>query len=157
MVVKLVRNYSLNDIKNSINYYLDVAKYDPKVREFALRIVNGNPDKISAIYDWIQQNVGYVGDPVDVELLTSPIRMIKDYQEGKLLAEDCDGMSILATALYRSIGIESTVILMDTSGQGINHSISSAKSEKLGWINVDPSDKTHPLGWEIPYTKKVVV
>lgn len=157
MSIKLIQNYTMSDIKDSINYYLDKASLDPQVREFAIEITRSNPDKISAIYDWIQHNVGYVSDPVDIELFTSPIRMIREYREGESLSEDCDGMAILATALYRSIGIESNVVLLDTGGQGINHAISRAKSEKLGWIDVDPSDKIHPIGWQIFCIKSIVI
>ena len=157
MTVKLVQNYNMTDIANSINYLLDKASLDPGVRDFSLQIVSNSPDKISAIYDWIQYNVQYVSDPIDVELFTSPIRMVRDHQDGKSLAGDCDDMAILATALYRSVGIESNVMLLDTTGKGIDHAISRAKSDKLGWVNSDPSDKTHPLGWEIKSFSKVTV
>ena len=157
MSIKVVQNYTINDIKDGIRYLLEKASYEPGVREFALQLSGAEPDMISPIYGWIRQNVNYVSDPIDVELFTSPIRMISDYQDGKLLAEDCDGMAMLATALYRSLGIESNVVLLDTGGGGIDHAISQVKSDQLGWINVDVSDKTHPLGWEIPYYSRLIV
>ena len=127
-----ISNYTLDDIRKSINYLLDKAKQEPRVRELAVGIISDKPDPIAAVYDWVKTNVKYVPDPVKTELFISPVKMVNDFYEGKQLAEDCDGMAILAVALYRSVGIESNVVIFDTKGEGYDHAIAQAYSDKLG-------------------------
>ena len=155
-----IKGYSLNDIKNSIRQFLDDASGSSDVRALAVGIVSGNQDKIAAVHDWIKQNVSYISDPVsatgDIELFISPIRMTKDYNTGKALGGDCDDMSILATALYRSIGIRANVLLLDTGGMGLDHAVCKVYSEKLGHLMVDPSAPI-PVGWSEQYFSEVEV
>ena len=156
-----IRNYDLSDIKSSINYLLDKAADSEEVRTLAIEIVSNKEDQIAAVYDWVKSNVTYVKDPVrgygEVELFTSPIRMVKDYRNGIRLGGDCDCMALLTTALYRSIGYQSNVVLLDTTGEGLNHAISQVLSDGIEtWVMVDPSASV-PLGWTESYTDKVIV
>ena len=151
-----ISNYTLDDIRKSINYLLDKVKQEPRVRELAINIVSDKPDSISAIYDWVKTNVKYTPDPVETELFISPVKMVNDYHQRSPLAGDCDDMAILSVALFRSVGVESNVVIFDTKGEGYDHAIAQAYSDKLGWLNVDVSSD-YPLGWTIKYRSKVVV
>jgi len=154
----IIQNYTLDDIKNSMRYLLDKASYSEDVRQLAIEIVNHKPEPISAIYDWVKDTVRYIPDPVrdgQIELFTSPVRMVRYYRESKSLAEDCDGMSLLTVALLRSLGYQANIILLDTKGEGLDHAIAQMNSD-IGLINVDASSQ-YPLGWEIKYYQKVVV
>ena len=145
------------DIRSSINYLLDKAAHDEQLRQLAVQITS-NKEPISAVYDWVKENVQYVPDPVGNELFISPVRMVQDYHDGNPLAGDCDDQALLITALCRSIGIESNVVLLDTGGGGLDHAVSQAYSEKLGkYVLVDASTNEVPLGWEESYFQKVVV
>ena len=159
-VLRRIQNYSLDDVKDSIKYLLDRASESLEVRTLAIGITAGKPDPVAAIYDFIKQNVSYIPDPVSnghIELFTSPIRMVRDYRAGIPIGEDCDGMAILATALYRSIGIRANVVLIDVGGNGLDHAYCQAYSDTLNdWVSVDPSSQ-FPLGWDIKYHDKVVV
>jgi len=149
-MLTIIRNYDLEDVKRGMNYLLDKASQSEEVRQLAVNIIDNKPDSIAAIYDWVRDNVRYTPDPILIELLTSPVRMVNDYLQGKPLAEDCDGIAILITALCRSIGIQSSVVLLDTKGEGLDHAISQVHSD-IGWVSVDASDSIHPLGWSISY------
>ena len=160
-MITVIKDYTLQDIEDSITYLLDKSSHDEGVRQHAINITSNNESKISAIFDWVRNNVQYVPDPVsngdNVELFVSPVRMVKDYGEGKVLAEDCDGMAILSTAFCRAIGIRSDVIIVDQYGDGYDHAFCRAWSDRLGrYINVDPSSD-YPLGWEISYKEKIIV
>ena len=151
-----ISNYTLDDIRKSINYLLDKAKQEQRVRQLAVSIISDKPDPIASIYDWIKTNVRYTKDPVDVELFISPAKMVNDYYQENPLAGDCDDQALLAVALYRSIGIESNVVIFDTKGEGYDHAVAQVFSDKLGWVTVDASSD-YPLGWTIKYRSKVVV
>lgn len=152
-----IRNANLQDIKNGIQYLLSQSSASSEVRELSLSIVQNKADRIAAIYDWIKANVPYVPDPLNKELFTSPVKIARDYKAGLPIGEDCDGMAILATALYRSIGIEAKVVLIDQAGDGLDHAYCQAMSDKLGWVNVDPSSPDIPLGWTVPFINRKIV
>lgn len=152
----------MGDIKDSINYLLDKSSQSEEVRNLAISITRYSPDPIASIYDFVRNNVQYTPDPVknaeQIELFISPVRMVKDYYKGKPLAGDCDDMALLTTALCRSIGIRSNVIILDTEGNGFDHAVAQVYSEKLGkYIMIDASTDEVPLGWEIKYYSKVVI
>lgn len=156
-MVTVITDANLQDIKDSIKYLLDRASESEEVRQLAVSITTGRPDPISAIYDWIKLKVSYVQDPLDKELLISPVRMVKDYWDSKPLAGDCDDQALLAVALYRSIGISSNVVLLDIKGNGFDHAIAEVYSEKSNsWLDIDPSSDL-PLGWRESYIERMIV
>ena len=158
-MITVIKNHTIADIKNSIQYLLDKAAESPEVRMLAIEITHNKQDKIAAIYDWIRGGVKYVPDTVTngyMELFISPVRMVEDSRAGKTIGGDCDDMALLATALYRSVGIRANVVLIDSIGNGLDHAYCQACSDKLGWVNVDPSAPV-PLGWEVSYREKIVV
>lgn len=152
---------SISDLTASAKYLLDGASHDEDVRQLALNITSKRVDSITAIYDWVKENVRYTPDPIiggqEVELFISPIRMVKDANEGKALGGDCDDMALLTVALYRSIGIKANMILIDTDGGGLNHAIARVYSEKTDtWLDIDPSSEV-PVGWEEKCFQEVTV
>jgi hypothetical protein len=159
-MIKFIQNYTIEDIKTSIKYLLDKSSQSEEVRQLALSITRNTDDPIVAVHSWIKDNIKYVADPVsdgELELFISPVRIVKDYADGKSLGGDCDDMAILTTALYRSLGIRSDVVLLDVNGKGLDHAVSQVFSDKLGrFIIVDPSSNL-PVGWEEKYYEKVVV
>ena len=160
-MIKIIQNYTLQDIKDSMSYLLDKSSHSEEVRQLALKVIADKSDPIAAIYDFVKSTVSYVPDPVmggdEIELFTSPVKMVRDYNQGLPLAEDCDGMALLATGLYRAIGIRANVIIIDSIGQGFAHAYCLVWSEKLGrFVSVDPSSD-YPLGWELTYKEAIVV
>lgn len=152
-----IRDYNTQDIIDGIKLLLDRAAHSEEVRTLAVQLTHDRQDKIAAIYDWIKQNVSYVPDPIDIELFISPIKQVKDYNSGLGIAGDCDDMAILATSLYRAIGIKSNVVLYNLNGQGLDHAASRAWSDKINqWIIVDPSSE-FPLGWGFPFYTRLIV
>ena len=160
-MLTIIQNYTIEDVKNSINYLLEKAAYDEEVRQLAVQITyDRNP--IAGVYDFIKTNVHYTPDPVrnheNIELFISPVKMVRDYKNGLPLAGDCDDQAILAVALYRSIGIRSNVTLLDTAGKGLDHAVANVYSDTVKkYIFVDPSSSEFPLGWEIQYYERIDV
>jgi len=157
MITKIT-NYTVSDLESSIRYLLDKAADSQEVRTHALSIVSTTDDKIAAIYDWVKQNFPYVNDPTFAEMFTSPVKVIRDYAAGIPIGGDCDDMAILMTALYRSVGIQSRVVLIDQTGNGLDHAYCEVWSDKLScWVNADPSSSNIPLGWMVSYHTKITV
>ena len=150
-MIKVIGNYTFSDIKASILHLLDLAAKSPEFRQHAIEITFQSQDKISAIYDWVKENVSYISDPIgatghEIELFISPVLMVEDFSKGLRPAGDCDDHAILTTALYRAIGMQSNVVLVDF-GRGIEHAYCRVKSSELNeWVVADTSSET-PLGW----------
>jgi len=156
-----IRNYTIDDIVDSVKYLLDKSAHSEEVRALAVQITYDSQDKISSIFDFIKTNVSYIPDPVTgedgIELFISPVKQARDFQKGIRLAGDCDDMSLLSCSLFRSIGIRSNVIIVDLAGNGLDHAYSQAWSDKLNeFIPVDPTSQ-YPLGWQIPYKERIIV
>jgi len=161
-MLTIIRNYTLDDIGKGIKYLLGKASEAPEVRMLAIEITGGSEDPISAIYNWVKTHVHYVPDPVSgtdtIELFISPVRMVKDFNAGTTIGGDCDDIALLTTALYRSIGIQANVVLVDQDGGGLDHAYCVVWSDKLQkWINSDPSAPELPLGWELQLASKIII
>lgn len=160
-MLTLIQNYNMNDVVASMQLLLEQSSHSTEVRDLAVEITAGTPSPINAIFNWIKKNVNYVSDPVRVdgiiELFISPVRMVQDYKAGKTLGGDCDDQSLLATALYRAIGMPSNVVLLNQVGRGYDHAVSRVYSEKLtDFIMVDPTADL-PLGWrEFSVESKII-
>ena len=159
MIIR-ISNYGIEDIKDSVKFLLDRASHSPEVRQLAVQITYDKQDKIAAVYDWIKSSVSYVPDPVtngEIELFISPVKQARDYAQGLRPSGDCDDQAILATALYRAIGIRSNVVIIDSIGNGLDHAYCQVWSDKLNqFVSCDPSGD-YPLGWEILYKSRVIV
>jgi len=156
-LVKTIPDPKYSDLINAIQDLLHKSESSPEVRQLAVEIVVGQPDMIGAIYDWVKNHVQYIADPTDIEMLTSPIRMVLNYREGLLLAEDCDGHALLVTALLRSVGYDAHVILIDQENDGWSHAYTAIKLQDGSWLNVDTSTSLYPLGWEPHYYQRMVI
>lgn len=153
MITDIV-NYNFTDVVSSIKNLLFKSSFDEDIRQLAIEITSRSEDPISGIYDWVKKNVAYIPDPDNRELFISPIRMIKDFNEGKQIGGDCDDHALLNVALLKSIGINTYVSILDVHGVDWDHAIAVAYSEKLHKeIFVDTTSQ-YPLGWEIKYFKR---
>ena len=160
-MITIIQNYSIGDILSSMRYLISSSLEKGNVRKLAVDATAGKGDILSAVYDWVKEHVTYTPDPIlpngSIELFTSPDRMARDYYEGHALAEDCDGISLLTTSMFLSLGIPARTVLLDTSGGGLDHAVTEAYSERLGsYLMIDPSSDLPP-GWHESYNSRVEV
>lgn len=157
-MITVIENYNLEDVKTSINHLLRKASESEEVRQLTISVVGDCPDPIPPVYDFIRYNVKYISDPIGGELFISPVKMVNDYSNDKPIGADCDDMAILAVAMYRSVGLESNVVLLDTKGKGLDHAVARVRSRQTGeYIMIDPSTPKYPLGWQERYYAKVII
>jgi hypothetical protein len=108
--------------------------------------------EIKALFEWVQQNVRYTKDPVRVEMLHSPRRMLE------LRAGDCDDMTILLGAMLEAIGHPIQLVLAgpDPYRPLLFSHIYLEVDYKGQWIPLDPT-MPYPMGWApIGLVKKVI-
>ena len=162
MPIRVIQNYSMNDIVNSIHYLLDKASHSQQVRTMAILMTQDSHDKISAMYNYLKSNVSYIHDPIgadgtEIELFVSPVVMADNYSLGIKPSGDCDDMALLSTALFRSIGINANVVIVDCIGTGWDHAFSEVYSTSLGRFLDFDLTTDFPVGWSHPYYKRMTV
>lgn len=123
------------------------AKADPAIRELAMRIVQGVPEKDyfsegDALFSWVRDNVRYVRDVRGVETLQWP-RKTLEYMQG-----DCDDQSILLASLIESIGGRARFIAVGPRPGFYVHVLVQVWTPD-GWRSLDPIMKV-PAGWHPP-------
>ena len=160
-MIRIIQNYNINDIVSSMKDFLNKSSYSPEVREMAVEITAGSQNPIYDIHKWVKTNLHYAQDPVrdgqDIEMFTSPVGLVKDYREGKSIAEDCDSHAMLVTALCQSIGIPARVVLTSYDNGNYTHAYSQVWSEELNkWLDVDTTTD-YPIGWVIPYSSIMII
>ena len=139
---------------------------DEYVRRKAVEIVNragvGSHDElgeIRAICKWVQNNVVYRKDPIDVEYFQTARRLIKDVEQGRSAA-DCDDFVILAGALLGSLGYQTGALIVDSNADGVfNHVMlvtrTHAPTRQFGnkWIPCELIFPTFKLGESVKVSK----
>ena len=149
MSITLIQNASMSDVTRELSRMLREGILHPEVRQMALSITQDTQDDLTAIFDWQKANMRYVPDPVllDGELFISPARQLRMLADGGIMAEDCDGLALMAGSLLGSIGHEVRIKIIDSIGKGWDHAFAECYSPLLEeWLSIDTSaDK--PVGW----------
>ncbi len=92
-----------------MKYLNKVEKYSPDLRRLATGLVQSCEGKyrlecsVEKIFNYVQSDVKYVGDPIGLELVQSPI-------ETMMNGGDCEDLSILLSSLLSNIAIKSALV-----------------------------------------------
>jgi hypothetical protein len=98
-----------------------------------------NHEQLKVILEYARNNIRYQPDPVGIEMLTSPIRMMELIKTGKAFG-DCDCIALFCTAVTRALGYESYIVLLDQENSGYNHAATEVLSDATGYFYyMDPT------------------
>ena len=139
---------------------------DEYVRRKAVEITNragvaGHDElgEIRAIVKWVQNNLTYRKDPIDVEYFQTARRLIKDAESGRSAA-DCDDFVIVAASMLGSIGYQTGALIVDSNNDGVfNHVMlvvrTHAPTREFGnkWIPAELIFPTFKLGESVKVSK----
>lgn len=64
--------------------------------------------QMAALYDWLTAHWSYVNDPIEVELVKDPERILEEVERHGRALGDCDDASTFLVAACRTIGIPAT-------------------------------------------------
>ena len=163
-------NFSTNEIVGYLDNFIQKGIQNDSVRGQALTIVLDNPDvnPIVSLHRWVREHVHYRDDPSLLypgevgELFISPVLMIHNHDKGIELYGDCDDSALLLTTLYRCIGYDAHIVLLDTKGEGFDHAITMVNvTDTMGNPNgmtvyADATGNV-PCGWIETYERKLIV
>lgn len=96
--------------------------------------------EILAVRHFVAERVRYKNDPVGVEYVQDPQRMLEDIAKHRVTAGDCDDITTLLSAMTRCLGRETEFITVGFGAPGkYSHVLSRVKEPKRGvWVVCDP-------------------
>jgi hypothetical protein len=108
--------------------------------------------EIKALFGWVQRNIRYTKDPVRVEVLHSPERLLQ------LRAGDCDDFTILLGALLEAIGHPIRLVLSgpDARQPRLFTHVFLEVSHRGQWVPLDAT-MPYPMGWSPSSPVKKVI
>jgi len=136
---------------------------DPRqtVRELALEIVKPLAERdygaeIIALHGFVRDNIRYVQDPEDLELVASPEKTL-EYGQG-----DCDDKSTLLGAMLTSLNHPSRFAAIGLNRQPFSHvlvetKINSTGDDRRDWLPLETILKVPPGWWPPGVTSKYVL
>ncbi len=100
-IIELNNGYSLFTSKD---VYVVIRAYIP------VHLMDDPAFKVVAIGLWVSSNIVYVRDPYGLEYVAKPRDTLR------IKTGDCDDIAVLLVSMYRSVGLRSSVGLIDTDG-----------------------------------------
>lgn len=96
--------------------------------------------EIVAIRNWVAENVRYLNDPLHVELVKDPQRLIEEYVSTGQAVGDCDDMACLIATMCLQLGRVAEFVIVGFGEQGhYSHVFTRVLEPKSGkWIVCDP-------------------
>ncbi len=146
-------NYSMQEIIAGLRYFIAKSQASPEVQQLAWEIIQGKPDPLVAIFDWVKTNVKYTPDPDKLELFISPVLQAEKFRAGEPLYGDCDDISLMMCSLLLPLGIPSRYMILDTRNAGWDHAVAEVDAGN-GFFMLDPSSPLPP-GWQETFYRRV--
>lgn len=130
---------------------VDAAQLDPGLRAAVVEILHGVPSReprldLSTLLQFVRDRVRYQADPVDVEYVQSPRRMLDAIQRSGRTAGDCDDMAGLLAALAEAAGYPTRFRVQGPPGDDYQHIIVEAQEPAGAWVALDPTRRSGGLG-----------
>ena len=142
-----------NQILRFMGNLVDDYSTRPEIRSFALQLLQkakaGNDARkiqLKVVTDFVVKNMIYTRDPIGVEYIMTPDRMIKEYRAQGVIRGDCDDHTILANTLLQAIGFETRPIGLKVFRNDVyDHVVSEIKMDSGKWIVFDGCRKDNPF------------
>lgn len=134
------------------------------VRSMTERVVAGLQPKdylgeILAIRYWVTEHVRYVNDPLHLELVKDPERMMREVVAHGQCSADCDEIALLIATMCLTVGRVAEYVVAGFGNPGeYSHVFARVKEPRSGqWIVTDPVAGTDERGMLERVTTSYVV
>jgi hypothetical protein len=104
--------------------------------------------EILAIRFWVTENVRYVNDPLHVELVKDPERLIEEVRDHGIGVGDCDDLAALIGCMALQLGRVAEAVVVGFGGPGeYSHVFTRVQEPRSNaWIVCDPVAGTDERG-----------
>lgn len=137
MDVQTIPNPALSDIVDAMTKFAIVGSRSTKIillaQNICQKVTSGDyASEVLAINYWVCQNIRYIADPTDMELVKDPERLV---QTG---SGDCDDIATLCAALLLAVGRQAALMLVAFRGAPVPSHVFAVVKTPNGWVPVDP-------------------
>jgi len=96
--------------------------------------------EILAVRNFVTQRLRYVNDPLHIEAVKTPERLVREIREYGVAAADCDEIAELIATMALQLGREAEFVVVGFGAPGdYSHVFARVKEPKTGqWIIADP-------------------
>lgn len=134
------------------------GKRDYRIRELALSLVNGLPQKdwwgeVRRLHAFVRDRIRYVRDIDGIETLATPAQTLQIGQG------DCDDKAVLLAALLQSIGHPARFVAFGKRSNQFSHVLVQTKirsGNNSNWISLETTEPVN-VGWQPPDMPHVMV
>lgn len=143
------------DDERKNNYLIQFARYLMRRCPTSPNDKNFRKCRIITAFNWVQMNVTYENDPIDIEHITYPSKMIQEKLRDGYTSGDCDDHALLLASLLLSVGVPARfkVISQDPLSD-YHHIYIEAFDDSIGkWIPLDAIYKNFRPGQEVRFVK----
>ena len=132
---------------------VETDRTNPAIRRAVLEALQGAPERnpraeVPALLAWMRERVRFVRDPVDVEYIQTPARMLGEIRAHGQAAGDCDDQATLFATLAEAAGYPTRFVVQGRDAGPYSHVIVEVADESGAWAPVDPSQRGAGLGWK---------
>ncbi len=109
------------------------------------------PAAARELHRFVNETLPTTPDPPNFEQMTSPDDVARMILQGGGVPDyfDCDDKAMLLASLYRSVGFEASVVLLDTNGDGIiDHAMTVVRVPGEGELFAETTIPGKALGWK---------
>lgn len=137
MNIQTMPNPNLGDIINGMMKFAIEGGRSPNIillaQNICKNVTSGDyASEVLALNYWVYQNVRYISDPTNVELVKDPERLI---QTG---SGDCDDIAVLCAALLLAVGKTPAFMLVAFNGSPMPSHVFALAKTPSGWVPLDP-------------------
>lgn len=142
------------------NLRVDLRDPEARLRLLAESIIGQTPERnehaeVGAVFKWTLNHFRYASDPVDIELLKTPLRMYSEVQERGYFVGDCDDVVSFLSALLLSIGYVCQLVVIVPENSPSNeyqHIFLRVWFRRTSeWVTLEACARHKPMGWEAPH------
>jgi hypothetical protein len=129
-----------------------VSQYSgsPAVRSAVVEALRGAPRGTEAdlrgLLSWVRDHTRFTRDPLDTELVHSPVVILEIIRRDGVFLGDCDDLSGLLATLAEGAGYETRFHVQGPDGGDYSHVLVDVLTP-TGWVSLDPSNPTADPGW----------
>lgn len=133
--------------------YANRALGDPLLVELANRIIRNvppqdGPAKVRAIRGWLDKATRFVDDPLGVELIRTPRRLILTAARQGYFQGDCDDVAVLGAALAKAVGLPARFVIVGFVPAGPFRHVYAEVWDGAEWQELDvtrPAQELPPI------------
>lgn len=100
------------------------------------------------LFRWLRDHVNFRHDPVGVELVHTPLRMLSEMRTIGRAAGDCDDLAALGASILLAYGVPAVLVALSRRTEGMYEHVAFGRGSPADYVLIDPFE-TSAAGEEV--------